>query len=184
MAKRESIGSATVERWFLDYLRLESKKRHPEAPRVLGIDEHFFSRRDGYATTLCDLGANKVFDVVLGRREASLEGYLNQLRGKEKVEVVCMDLSPTYRAIARTHFPNARIVADRFHVIRFVGHHFLTSWKLLEPLGSKNRGLLSLMRRKRSNLKSPEQAARLDAYLAKCPALEAIYWFKQRLCER
>lgn len=183
MAKRERIGSATVERWFLDYLRLESKKRHSEAPRVLGIDEHFFTRKEGYATTFCDLGAGKVFDVVLGRSEASLEGYLNRLKGKDKVEVVCMDLSLTYRALARKHFPNARIVADRFHVIRLVGHHFLTSWKLLDPQNARNRGLLSLMRRKRGNLKSDEQAAKLDAYLAEHPALEAIYWFKQDLCE-
>ena len=183
MAKREKIGSATVERWFLDYLRLEAKKRHPEAPRVLGIDEHFFTRKQGYATTFCDLGANKVFDVVLGRSEVSLEGYLNRLKGKDKVEVVCMDLSSTYRAIARKHFPNARIVADRFHVIRLVGHHFLNCWKLLDLQGSRSRGLLSLMRRKRGNLKSPEQQAKLDAYLAEHPSLEAIYWFKQELCE-
>jgi transposase len=32
-----------------------------------------------------------------------------------------MDLSETYRAIVRRHFPNAMIVADRFHAIRLVG---------------------------------------------------------------
>jgi len=34
-----------------------------------------------------------------------------------------------YRAIVRKHFPQARIVADRFHVIRLVNHHFLTCWR-------------------------------------------------------
>ena len=41
-------------------------------PQVLGIDEHFFSRKRGYATTFVDLKNHKVFDVVLGRSEASL----------------------------------------------------------------------------------------------------------------
>src|SRR5690606_39529057 len=40
-------------------------------PTVLGIDEHFFTRKQGYATTLVDLHHHKVFDVVLGRSEGS-----------------------------------------------------------------------------------------------------------------
>lgn len=183
LSHRERIGSATVERWFRDHLALKARMQERGCPRVLGIDEHFFTRKDGYATTLCDLSSNRVYDVVLGRSEASLAGYLSRLRGKEKVEVICMDLSATYRAIARKYFPNAKVVADRFHVIRLVNHHFLTAWKLLDPNGGKNRGLLSLMRRHAKNLKSPEQAQRLRRYLKENPALEAIYDFKQELCE-
>ena len=43
---------------------------------ILGIDEHFFSCRHGYATTFCDLKNHKIHDVVLGRSEAALESYL------------------------------------------------------------------------------------------------------------
>jgi transposase len=60
-----------------------------------------------------------------------------------------MDLAASYRALVRKHFPQARIVADRFHVIRIVNHHFLACWKELDPDGARNRGLLSLMRRHR-----------------------------------
>jgi transposase len=146
----------------------------------LGIDEHFFSRRQGYATTLCDLKNHKVYDVVLGRSEAALEAYLLSLEGKDKVRIVCMDLASNYRALVRKHFPNALIVADRFHVIRLINHHFLGCWRELDAVGSKNRGLLSLMRRHRHNLKQ-DQAERLMAYLARHPVMEAIYRFKQRL---
>jgi len=38
----------------------------PRCPPVLGIDEHFFTRRQGYATTFCDLRNHKVYAVVLG----------------------------------------------------------------------------------------------------------------------
>jgi transposase len=81
----------------------------------------------------------------------------------------------------RKHFPNARIVADRFHVIRLVNHHFLACWRELDAAGSKNRGLLSLVRRRRHKL-TAEQQARLAGYLAAHPVLELIYRFKQRLC--
>ena len=118
LSQREGIGSATVERWFQHVLgRLASERTSSLCPAVLGIDEHFFSRRQGYATTLCDLKNHTVYDVVLGRSEASLEGYFHSLEGKGLVRVVCMDLASVYRAIVRKHFPNALIVADRFHVI-------------------------------------------------------------------
>lgn len=85
------------------------------------------------------------------------------------------------RSIVKQHFPQALIVADRFHVIRLINHHFLACWREINPAGSKNRGLLSLMRRHRHHLK-PEQKVRLLAYLAEHPALNVIYRFKQRLC--
>jgi transposase len=182
LAKRERISSATVERWFGWYLSLLADQRiSRQCPQILGIDEHFFTRRHGYATTFCDLKNHKIHDVVLGRSEASLESYLARLEGKHLVQLVCMDLATGYRALARKHFPQAKIVADRFHVIRTVNHHFLACWKQIDPVGAKNRGLLSLMRRHRHNL-SIEQADRLAGYLKQAPALEAIYTFKQRLC--
>lgn len=182
LAKRESLSSATVERWFGWYLRLlAGEKTSVECPRILGIDEHFFTRRQGYATTFCDLKNHKIHDVVLGRSEASLEGYLNRLTGKDQVEMVCMDLATGYRALVKKYFPRARIVADRFHVIRIVNHHFLACWKEIDPVGSKHRGLLSLMRRHRHHL-TAEQHRKLSAYLKQRPALELIYRFKQRLC--
>lgn len=181
LGRRERISGATVERWFLEHLRRVAAERTSRAcPRILGIDEHFFTRRQGFATTFCDLKHHKVYDVVLGRSELSLESYLAKLEDKDKVQVVCMDLAAVYRAIVRKHFPNARIVADRFHVIRLVNHHFLACWRDLDPAGSKNRGLLSLMRRHRHNLK-PEQVVKLAAYLETYPVLKEIYRFKQKL---
>ena len=183
LGRRKGIGAATVQRYFLRQLNRQFRQTHaPECPQVLGIDEHFFTRRKGYATTFCDLKNRKVYDVVLGRSEAALEPYLNRLGGKDKVRLVCMDLSGVYRAIVRKHFPGAEIVADRFHVVRLVNHHFLACWRDIDPAGARNRGLLSLMRRHRRNL-TPEQCDRLAGYLGQHPALEIIHAFKQRLCD-
>jgi transposase len=182
LGRRKGIGAATVERYFQHGLKRQFAQWHaPRCPVVLGIDEHFFTRRNGYATTFCDLKNHKVYDVVLGRTELSLQAYLERLEGKDQVRAICMDLASVYRSIARKHFPNAVIVADRFHVIRLINQHFLACWRELDPVGSKHRGLLSLMRRHRHNL-SQEQQMRMAAYLAQYPALELIYRFKQKLC--
>ena len=66
-------------------------------------------------------------------------------------------LASNYGSLVRSHFPNAHIVADRFHVIRIIHHHFLACWRDLDGVGSKNRGLLSLMRRHRHHLRADQQ---------------------------
>jgi transposase len=36
----------------------------PGVPKVLGIDEHFFTRKKGYATTFCDFKNHRIYDVM------------------------------------------------------------------------------------------------------------------------
>lgn len=183
LAERQRIGTATVERWFQDQHELEAAKLSGEpCPQVLGLDEHFFTRRKGYAATLCDLKHHKIYDVVLGRSEASLEAYFLKLLGKDRVRGVCIDLASNYRALIRKHFPNAKIVADRFPVIRLVNFHFLAAWRAIDPEGSRDRGLLSLMRQHEKNIR-PKQQQRLARYLQAHPELEPVYAFKQKLCQ-
>ena len=177
------IGSATIERWYQHQIRQRiCELSNRVCPRVMGIDEHFFTRKKGYATTLVDLQNHKVFDVVLGRSEPSLRSYLGHLPGKDQVRVVVMDLSQTYRSLVRKYFPNAQIVADRFHVVRLVNHHFLKLWQDHDPIGRKDRGLLSLMRRHAWKLQ-PHQRLNLGQYLQQWPVLHALYEAKQRLMQ-
>ncbi len=181
LASTHRISCATVERWYQHHIaRRVAELSGRSCPQVLGIDEHFFTRKQGYATTFVDLKNHKVFDVVLGRSEASLRSYLSRLPGRDQVRVVVMDLSETYRQIVRKYFPNATIVADRFHVIRLVNHHFLRLWQQQDPVGRKERGLLSLMRRHQWRL-TDEQRISLDRYLSAYPVLQALYAAKQRL---
>lgn len=177
------IGTATVERWFHDHLELKERMFSGRlCPEVLGIDEHFFSKKKGFVTTFCDLKKHRVFELAMGRTHDALEPFLLSLKGRERVKVVCIDLSSSYRAIVRKFFPNARIVSDRFHVIRTVLRHFLEGWKQLDPDGRRNRGLLSLMRRHADKLR-PDQKRRLDLYLDAHPAIRELYYAKESLCK-
>ncbi|MBN2164195.1 MAG: hypothetical protein JXR25_09985 [Pontiellaceae bacterium] len=59
------IGTATIERWFHDHLdRQECMFTGRPCPEVLGIDEHFFSKKLGYVTTFCDLKKHRVFELA------------------------------------------------------------------------------------------------------------------------
>ena len=175
LSQKLRLGSASVERWYQEHFELKNRQYlGAHCPRVLGIDEHFFTRKAGYATTFADLTRQKVFDVTLGRSEPCLKGYLNKLIGRDKVQVVVMDLSETYRSVAKKYFQNALIVADRFHVIRLVNQQFIKTWGELDERGRKHRGLLSLMRRRPDRLK-PEQVGRLNEYLHSVVGLYPLY---------
>lgn len=180
LSKRLKISCSTIEKWYQELVYLENQKFTKRCPRVLGIDEHFFTKKKGYATTFADLSRRKVFDVTLGRSEKSLAPYLRGLEGRSEVRVVLMDLSETYRSIVKKYFENALIVADRFHVIRLINHHFMNVWKQLDPDGKYNRGLLSLMRRHEWKL-NPEQRVNLNQYLDSIVGLKPLYEFKQKL---
>jgi transposase len=181
LATRLGLSASTIDRWNKERMyALGREKLSYPCPRVLGIDEHFFTKRDGFATTLCDLGRHRVYDVILGRSEDSLASALKRLEGREQVRVVVMDMSETYRSIAKKWFPKARLVVDRFHVVKLVNLHFLKYWSSVDGTGRKSRGLVSLMRRHSWNMK-PEQRAKLDSYLSGFPTLEGAYWLRHHI---
>jgi transposase len=181
MARIAGLGSATVERIYHQFTRRKASERLSLlCPQILGIDEHTLHKGCRFATTFCDLKNHRVFDVVEGKSAASLESFLLSLRGREKVRVVCIDLSSAYRALIRRYFPNAKIVADRFHVIRIVQHHFLELFRQIAPEIKKQRGFLAALRKRPDRL-TPSQRERLHGLFASHPALRPIYDQMQRL---
>ncbi|MDX1900875.1 MAG: ISL3 family transposase [Gammaproteobacteria bacterium] len=175
------LGKATIERWYhREYLLAHKEISNQSCPQVLGIDEHFFSKKQGYATTLCDLRKNRIFDVVKGRSSSDLGKYLDKLPGKQNVKVICIDLSSSYRHIIQKYFPQAKIVADRFHVIRLMHHMCMQTYQEIDPKMKNKRGLLAALRTNPENLTEKRMQKR-DEYLKQHPAIDAIYQFKQQL---
>jgi len=181
LARDFHMGKATIERWYhQEYVLEDRESSNQSCPQVLGIDEHSFSRKQGYATTFCDLRRTRIFDVVKGRSAHELAGYLDQLQGREKVKVICIDLSSTYRHLIQRYFPNAKIVADRFHVIRLMLHMCMQTYQEIDPAMKNKRGLLAALRTNPENL-TAKRLQKRDEYLKQQPAIHAIYQFKQQL---
>jgi transposase len=185
IARENDIGVATVERYYHQMIVHKSCHfQNRDCPRILGIDEHRFTRRHGFVTTFCDLQKRKVVDVALGRDQRRLHDFLLSLKGRERVKVVCIDMNSAYRSLVRQWFPNAMIVNDRFHVIRLVQHHFSRVYKLVddEHISHGRGGLLRLLMTRPSKLR-PEQREKLQAYFVEQPALQAVYDFCHELNE-
>ena len=182
LAVRERTAPATVGRIYAQFTERKARERLSlDCPQVLGIDEHTLHKGMRFATTFCDLKQRRVFDISPGRSEAELAGYLQTLRGRERVRVVCIDLSNTYRAMIRRWFPNAAIVADRFHAVRLAGLHLMRVARQLCPQLGWNRSWLGLLRM-RSDRLDAQQRVRLRRLFELHPQLEGVYEMKESIC--
>jgi len=92
---------------------------------ALGLDETLFVhegpwRRQSWSTSIVDVRAGRLLDVVPGRSATKPCEWLER-RGKawlERIEYATLDLSGPYRKVFDTMVPGATQVADPFHVVK------------------------------------------------------------------
>ncbi|MBR1539815.1 MAG: ISL3 family transposase [Clostridia bacterium] len=118
VAKISNVSSPTVAS-LLPYLSTSASY----LPEVLCIDE--FRANSGnfkYQVSLIDGKIGKPIDIVECRHKHYLFSYFNKftLAERNKVKYVIMDLWQPYKDLAKNFFPNAKIVADRFHYARYI----------------------------------------------------------------
>lgn len=91
-----------------------------QLPQVLSLDE-FKGNAEGerFQCILTDPQEKRIFDILKNRRVSDLQSYILSFNNRDEVRHVVMDMNRGYRDIARTFLPNAKIVIDRFHVVRY-----------------------------------------------------------------
>lgn len=163
--------------------KMKEKLNYPW-PEVIGIDEHFFSRRKGYtefATVITDIRGKRVYEIVEGKNKMALSEALSSIPGRERVKIVAMDMSSTFRSFVKEFFPNAQIVADKFHVLRLLNPALIKLRKALSVKLSDTK-YKKLMLKNRNDLEY-FQRSDLDCFLKQYPELDKVYRFKERLYE-
>jgi len=87
--------------------------------RHIAIDEIAVAKGHRYLTVVLDLDSGAVVFVGDGKGAKALKPFWRRLRGSQaKIEAVAMDMSQAYRQAVSTHLPEAKIVFDRFHVVK------------------------------------------------------------------
>lgn len=113
----------TVARAIQLFDELFPKVGRGKLPRILCIDEIRFDDSDEpYCCVLMDFETQMPVDIIRSRRKEWLDEYFSSMKPGElrNVEYVISDMFDGYSRMARTWFPRAVHVVDRFHVIQLV----------------------------------------------------------------
>ena len=113
---RFNVSAVTAMRYF-NYFN----QKLTELPEVISLDE--FKGNSGgqkYNSIIVDPKGKVVLDILPNRFECDLVKYFAQFPNKTMVKYFVCDMNPHFRQVAKICFPQATIVADKYHVIRQV----------------------------------------------------------------
>ncbi len=113
------LGMPVSDTTILDGLKKHAKARSESsamaAVHVAGVDDWAWRKGSNYGTIIVDLERREVVDVLVDRSAATTASWF---KDHPDVEVVSRDRAGLYAEAAREGAPQARQVADRFHLLQ------------------------------------------------------------------
>jgi transposase len=157
--------------------------------RHIAIDEIAVAKGHRYLTVVLDLDSGAVVFVGDGKGAKALKPFWKRLRGsKAKIEAVAMDMSKAYRAAVSTHLPEAKIVFDRFHVVKLFNEKLTQLRRDLHREATDTlqkkvlKGTRWLLLKAAENLDDKRnEKQKLDEALALNKSLATAYYMKEDL---
>ncbi len=180
------LGYSTVDGIFKRFAKRQQRQLTFGHVRVLGMDEIALKKRHKqYVLVLSDLERRCVLAVLPTREKAELERWWNTLTSDQQaaIRVVSMDMWRPYRSFVEQHLPQARIVADRFHVMKQLNEQLTKARRKIQREADPEtqaalKGSRWLLVRSRAEL-SDEQEQQLQQVLAAHYDLRVAYLLKE-----
>jgi len=89
--------------------------------KTIGIDEIAYCKGRKYATIAYDIDRACVVWVGKGKGRETIDVFFNEMLSdyqKGKIQWATCDMSQAYIGAIETHCPNAKLVLDRFHIVK------------------------------------------------------------------
>ncbi len=89
----------------------------------LSIDEKSFKKGHKYVSVLSHPRSGNIIDVEDGRTKESVRALLNKSLTEQQqsnIKTISMDMWKAYLSVAKEKLPNAEIVHDRFHLVKYL----------------------------------------------------------------
>jgi len=189
VAKHLSVGWDMIK----DIQRRDLSRRYAKPKlkhlRHIAIDEIAIAKGHRYLTIVLDLESGAVAFVGDGKGAEALKPFWKRLRGsKAKIEAVAMDMSAAYRGAVATYLPEAKIVFDRFHVMKLFNEKLSDLRRALHREATDVlqkqvlKGTRWLLLKAAENLdEGRDEKKRLEEALALNQSLATAYYLKEDL---
>jgi transposase len=102
---------------------MSNRETHEYSFNHLSIDEKSFKKNHKYVTILSDPIMGCVLNVAEGRNYATTKCMLEELMSPEQmqnVQTISMDMWKAYIKVAKLLLPEAEVVHDRFHLVKYL----------------------------------------------------------------
>lgn len=171
--------------------RLGKRFARPKLKKLkqIAIDEIYLGKRNKYITLVLDLESGAVVFVGDGKGADALKPFWKRLKSSgAKVKAVATDMSPAYISAVTKNLPNARLVFDRFHVMKLLNEKMTELRRQLYREAKDGlekdvlKGIRWLLLKNPENLdEEKNERARLDEALKLNRSLAIAYYLKDEL---
>ena len=195
VAKKHGVTYDVVRGVLKRSVKGEVDWRQLKVLRLLGLDEISLLKGHSDFVTLVsahdEQGKPIVLAVLKGREKQPLVDFLKTIprRLQETIKEVCTDLYEGFINAVEEGLPQAKIVADRFHIAKLyraaVDEVRKIELKVLKGVLTKEeygglKGVLWALRKRREHL-TPEGHALLDRLFEASPLLRKTYNLREKL---
>lgn len=123
IAKAHFVSHSTVSRCIDNNFR-QFTPNYNYLPKHLCFDE-FKSTKDAKGAMsfiFCNAKTHDIIDIVENRQFNFLDNYFKHFSkdARASVKTICIDIYSPYIKLINTHFPNAKIIFDKFHIINLI----------------------------------------------------------------
>ena len=183
LAEDTGVVVNTIKNITLDFMEELERDIKFETPTIMGIDE--LKLIGTYRCVITNLAMNSLYDMLPERTQDTLMPYFAKLPDADRVEWICSDMWRPFKKSFRLYLPNAKLVIDKFHVVRMASVALDTERKNLQSGMSRYARLnmkkhLRWLLLKRPNFLTEEQLEVLAQLEKLHPELKEAYDFKEQ----
>lgn len=178
-------SSSTVLRRFKEAAQ-EQIRGGVRLPKAIAIDEYKGDTDAGtYQLVIADAETHEPIDILPNRRKETIKDYLRN--HGDHVEIVVMDMNPSFKSAVRQALGRPVIIADRFHYCRYiywaideVRREVQKEWHGYDR--KKSKRMRHVLYKRQGKLKE-KHLFYLNRYLGMSPTLKKAYELKEAYCE-
>ncbi len=186
VAVRDGLSHSTVKEIFNRLAVLKKNASAEVMTRVLGIDEISLKKRhQQFVLVISDITRKCILAILPDREKKTLEDWIDSLtlQQRKAIRFVSIDMWKPYYQAAKSKLSHAKVVVDRFHVMKQLNTRLTqlrTNYqKQCSPeIQTVLKGSRWILLRNRSDL-TLEQEKKLNEILSLCPELRTMYLLKE-----
>lgn len=181
VAKDVGLSDATVYGLFCDYKDETEEKMAFVTPTIMGIDEIHLAKRPRCVIT--NIEERTIIDMLRDRNKSTVIKYLKGIKDAHVILRVTMDMWRPYRDAVKEVLPNAKIIIDKFHVIRMANNAVEKCRKEIRALlpANQRRDLKNdrFLLLKREHQLKPREQLLISHWKVNYPKLGAVHDLKE-----